>query len=557
MAKRRMDTNIKSGLGHHALVSSVAATLLLCGCAELSSKPDAMLPAEFVPQAELLRSSPHPETASHSGRAGLAIVDCCAYVAPELPEPEDLWVRIRGGFQLEPALNRRIQSHIDWFLRNPSHLNRALARGEPYLYHIVQQLTAAKLPLELVLLPVIESAYQPFAYSHGRAAGIWQFIPSTGRRYGLKQDWWYDGRRDIYAATDAAIRLLSALNKEFNGDWALSLAAYNAGGAKVRRAIRNNQRAGLPTDFFSLKLPKETMGYVPRFLALTMVVAAAESHGVTLKPIANRPYFASVELDAQVDLAVAAELAELPIEQMYSLNPGFNRWATPPEGKHRLLITVDKADQLRDALAALPTNQRLNWRRHKIEPGQTLSLIAQRYRTTAQHLRQVNKLRSNTIRAGKYLLVPAAATAASHYSLSADARRQANEQQQHKGNKRIHVVKKGDTLWELARQYGVSMHRLAHWNSMAPRDTLKPGRRLVLWLSTDEHSSRKPSQSPFVQSIRYQVKPGDSLHRIAQRFRVPLAKLKQWNQKLSQRKYLHPGQQLRLEVDIRKTSGAS
>lgn len=180
----------------------------------------------------------------------------------------DTWERIRNGFDLPNVQHKRIEQELNWFKRHPEYINRVVERARPYLHYIIETVEAAGIPSELALLPIVESAFQPFAYSHGRAAGIWQFIPATGKRYGLKQNWWYDGRRDVYASTKAAVRLLKNLNKNFKGDWMHALAAYNTGDGRVKRSIRRNKRKGKSTDFFSLRLPKETRAYVPKLLAL-------------------------------------------------------------------------------------------------------------------------------------------------------------------------------------------------------------------------------------------------------------------------------------------------
>lgn len=206
---------------------------------------------------------------------------------PTLPAPSDLFERIRDGFALSDVDHPWIDKEQSWFARHPEYLNRTFKRGERYLYHIVSEIEARNMPLELALLPVVESAFNPVAYSRARASGLWQFIPGTGRRYGLKQNWYYDGRRDVLAATTAALDYLEFLAAEFNGDWLLAVAAYNTGEANVARAIRRNLEAGKPTDFFSLKLPRETRAYVPRLLAMRRIVADPTTHGLEFAPIPN------------------------------------------------------------------------------------------------------------------------------------------------------------------------------------------------------------------------------------------------------------------------------
>ena len=253
--------------------------------------------------------------------------------------PDDLWQRVRAGMVLQGHYDDpRITKQVEWFSNNQSYIDRVMSRGELYLYHIVEELENNELPLELTLLPVVESAYDPFAYSGSHASGLWQFIPMTGDRFGLRQDWWYDGRRDPLAATEAAISYLKYLNNYFEGDWLLALAAYNSGEGTVRRAIERNKRNGKPTDFWSLKLPRETTAYVPQLLAISRVIADPESHGIALPSIPDSPYFDIVDLPEQLDLVKAAEMASIDSSTLHKLNAGYSRWVvTHPEGPHRIV----------------------------------------------------------------------------------------------------------------------------------------------------------------------------------------------------------------------------
>jgi membrane-bound lytic murein transglycosylase D len=437
-------------------------------------------------------------------------------------------------------------------------MERVAERAEPYLHHIVEEIERRGLPMELALLPIVESAFQPFAYSPGRAAGIWQFIPSTGRHFGLEQTWWYDGRRDVIASTDAALTYLERLHAQF-GDWELALAAYNAGQGTVRGAITRNTRAGKPTDYWNLPLPNETRGYVPRLMALRTLIEHPEKHGQTLRALANEPYLTVVETGGQLDLALAATLAELPIEEIYRLNPGFNRWATDPNGPHRLVLPIDRADQFSAGLAQLPEEKRVRWHRHQVASGQTLSHIARDYRTTVAVIQQANGLRDHRIRVGSHLVVPVAREAAGHYSLSQPQRQQQLQAVQRDGQRHLHQVQRGDTLWDLARNYNVSVNQITRWNGMAPNDLLRPGQQLVIWLpggTTQAAAVRVHAPPAQLQSVTYTVRRGDSLYTIAKRFNVTIAQLREWNG-LPQRGYLQPGQRLTLKVDVTQQYGRS
>ncbi len=470
---------------------------------------------------------------------------------------KDLWDRLRAGFKLEAPDNKVMAQHISWIKQHPKYIKRLQERAEPYIHFILSEAERRNLPTELVLLPAVESSYWPFAYSHGRAAGLWQFVPATGRHFKLKQNWWYDGRRDVVASTHAAFDYLESLARRFDGDWELALAAYNCGAGNINKAIRENRRQGKPTDFWSLKLPKETSGYVPRLLALSRVIQDPGEAGITLRPISDQPYFASVDIGSQLDLALAADMAGISTDDLYRLNPGLNRWATAPDGPHRLNLPVARVEEFKQRLAELEPSQRIHWKRHKIESGDTVSTIAQKYGTTSALIRKTNELKNNSIRVGKFLIIPTATKSLDHYTLSASKRKQHIQNRERNGRKIVHVVEAGDNFWDLSREYKVSYRALAKWNGMAPRDTLKLGQKLVLWVDQEtfnKHNSAKMPPSMKVRppvtrnSVYYRVRTGDSLSTIAQRFKVKVADLKKWNAITG--KYLKPGQNLKLYVDV-------
>ena len=472
---------------------------------------------------------------------------------------DNLWDVIRDGFRLPDRANPSVHADLEWYTAHPAYLERVADRASAYLYYVTQNIEQHDMPTEIALLPIVESAYYPFAYSHGRASGIWQFIPGTGRRWGLKQNWWYDGRRDVYASTKAALNYLQYLHKEFNGDWLLALAAYNSGSGTVRHAIRRNKRRGRPTDFWSLDLPPETRGYVPKLLALAEIVEHPETYGIKLDPIPNRPYFTRVDIDSQIDLALAADLAGIGINKLYRLNPGYNRWATAPKGPHYLLLPVAKADKFEAALDKLPPHKRVRWVRHRIARGETLNIIAQKYHTTVATLQRVNRIHGKLIRAGHHLIIPVAKRSLRSYTLSAGQRRRAKQNKHRGGHKVVHIVNEGDTLWALAQRHHVSVRQLAKWNGMAPRDPLMPGQRIVIWTqrgASARHTSylAAPPHRAITQRVGYTVRRGDSLARISRRFNVSVSQLRKWN-RLPHGKYLQPGQSLTLYVDVTRQSG--
>jgi membrane-bound lytic murein transglycosylase D len=449
---------------------------------------------------------------------------------------EDVWQRIRLGYGIpHDNIHPKTQKQLDWFISHPEYVDRVVERARPYLHYIVEQVEQRDIPLEMALLPVVESGFQPFAYSKSRAAGLWQFIPSTGKLYGLKQNWWYDGRRDVVESTRAALDYLEKLHNDF-GDWQLALAAYNCGEGTVSRAIKKNKKAGKKTDFWSLTLPAETSAYVPKLMAVAELVKQPEKFNITLKPIANTAYLAQVDVGSQIDLAVAAKMANISTDEIHQLNPGYNQWATMPEGPHKLVLPINKVAAFEHQLAEMPKEQRVQWAKHKIKPGESLGLIASKYQTSISAIKTANKLTSNNIRAGRHLLIPSAgATSASTPKAVKKARAaQLNTRTAKKG---VYVVKKGDTWWDIARANNTSVRKLAALNNKSHRDVLRPGQKLLV-------EKAKPNK----QGVNYTIKSGDSLWGISQRFNVSVAQVREWNG-LSSRTLLQPGQNLTIYPD--------
>ncbi|MCW8128266.1 LysM peptidoglycan-binding domain-containing protein [Microbulbifer halophilus] len=502
----------------------------------------ALLAAAVGGCAQMAEKQPAPQDTSTETSETPAKVAVSSDLSPAekaLP-PTDIWDRLRRGFRLDRHTNHpKVEDYITYFSRNEGYMSRVTERSRRYIFHVAELLEEANLPLELALLPIVESAYDPFAYSHARASGMWQFIPATGRHFGLRQNWWYDGRRDVDDSTRAAIEYFTYLSGHFDGDWELALAAYNAGEGRVRRAVERNRRRGKGTSFWDLDLPRETQRYVPQLLALAEVVSRADYYRVPLHDIPNKPYYAEVDVGTQIDLAQAAELADIEPEELSLLNPAFNRWATDPNGDHELLIPREKRDTFLAALAKLPKDQRVTWQRYKISRGDTLSTIARRYETTVAAIRDTNKLRNNTIRAGKTLLIPSASGPSGQYAYAVDQRVNGGGSSG-QGSKTDYTVRPGDTLWEIARSLGVSVRQLARWNNMGTGDTLRPGRKLVAYSTGDN--------SRTTRKLSYRVRSGDSLYRIAKKFSLDIGDILRWN-KISKSSYLQPGQRLTLFVN--------
>jgi membrane-bound lytic murein transglycosylase D len=471
-------------------------------------------------------------------------------------EPYDLLTKLRFGFSLDYADNPRIAAERNWFVRHPDYLSRVFTRAQRYLPYITAEIERRGLPLELALLPIVESAYDPFAYSHGRAAGLWQMIPGTARRFGIKQNWWYDGRRDVVDSTRAALDYLEYLYELNDGDWLNAIASYNSGEGNVLRSVKRNRKAGKPGDFWNLRLPRETRMYVPKLLALVDIVENPDAYDLTLPAVLDEPQFVVADIGSQLDLALAAELAGVDVDTVYAYNPGYNRWSTDPAGPHRLVLPVDAADTFTAALAEVPDDDRVRWKRHKVKSGEAISQIALKYNTTVTQIREANNLRGNTIRAGHYLLIPVATKPLSAYSQSADARLAKTQNRKRSGSKVEHTVRKGESFWTISRRYDVTHRQLAAWNGMAPGDPLPVGRTLVVWTkagNASPHVSPATTLGNTTRKLRYTVRNGDSLYLIANRFRVSINDLARWNN-IDKNKILRPGQKLTMYVDVTRQS---
>jgi membrane-bound lytic murein transglycosylase D len=453
----------------------------------------------------------------------------------ELPaQRPDLWAEIRSDFVLDHQLDRRrVQQELRWLERHPNYLPRLQDRLQRYLPYIHAEVRARGLPGELTLLPIVESALDPYAFSHGGAAGLWQFIPTTATRFGLQRDWWVDARRDPVLATDAALSYLEYLYQRF-GDWNLAVAGYNAGEGNVARALR---RAGNQQEtFWRLQLPRETEAYVPRLLALAAIVADPEAHGLTLPDLEDRPAFVTIDTGGQFDLARVATVLEMDLDSLYSWNPALNQWATPPSGPHMLHVPAALADKAETRLSAVPADERVQWTRITVATGDTLSQIARRHRTDVATLTRVNALNGTRIRAGQALFIPRAGQPPDKNPVA----RRAGE-----GS---YQVKPGDSLWSIARAHDVTVASLVRANHVGPREVLRVGQRLIIPGVTADASAPGAGRE-VKRTVRYGVRRGDSLARIASRFNVAVADIARWNQ-LDVDRYLQPGQQLVIHVNV-------
>lgn len=485
-------------------------------------------------------------------------------------EINSVWQRIRIGYALPESIPRVGQHRIDALLnrysKHPKGINRQTKQSRLYLYYVVNEIEKHGLPSELALLPFVESSYNPLAYSSSHAAGLWQFIPNTGKRFKLERNWWMDERRDVVASTQAAITYLKYLHQFFDGDWLLAIAAYNAGEGTVSQAIKRNKKIGKPTDYWSLPLPKETKNYLPKLYAWKQIVDQHKKYSITLAEIPNKPLFSKVDIGSQIDLAKLAQITQVDIDTLYALNPAFKRWATDPEAPHTLLLPIHIVKGLDQALAQYPVEQRVKWHRYRIQRGDTLSQIAQRHNTKVSVVKSANKLRSNTIRIGQTLLIPVASSSMGNYpkhaQVIATRKIPATSPEEvpvnNRSKQRIeHQVQSGDTLWSIARHYQSSPSKIARWNGISTNSILRQQQTLIIWTDKLSRSLGNPLDNSSPENLKndghqkviYRVKKGDNLSLISKQFNVAIQDIRQWNQ-LKHNKHLQIGQPLRLFVSM-------
>lgn len=464
----------------------------------------------------------------------------------------NLWDEISSNYSLKEYKHKDLKWHIKWFVDNPAYLTRVTKRANKYLYLVNYLVKKYNMPAEIALLPIVESAYYPFAYSHGTASGLWQFIPSTGKLYGLNLSFWVDDRRDVLKSTKSALKYLANLKKLFNNDWYLAIAAYNSGPGRVQRAIAKNRKLGKPTDFWHLELPAETIGYVPRLLAVAELIKNPKKYNQKITKVENKSIIGGVQLNSQLDLALIADWSDLSIKDIYELNPALNQWATP-KGSYYLLLPLDKIRKFKQKLASFPKKNRIKWVRHKIKIGDSINSLAKKYKVDKKTIASINKLNNQKIIIGNYLLVPTASKQDKYYNLSQYMLEQKRLYAKKNGKKIIHTVKSGDSLWSIARKYDANMNNIVKWNNLASRTLLKIGDKLIIWqvkkTPVQELLNRVNTNLNIKRKIKYTARGGDNLFKIANKFKVSVANIQKWND-INDKQLLKIGQKLTINVNI-------
>lgn len=460
----------------------------------------------------------------------------------------DVWEVLRSEFKLDHEISRaEVQEQIRWLIAHPSYLQKVFRQSQPYIYHIVTEIKKRNLPGELALIPMIESSFDPFAYSGVGAAGLWQLMPGTGKDLGLKQDWWFDGRRSIGPSTDAALNYLVYLNKFFDGNWTLSIASYDAGEGTISRAIKAAQQENRSTSFWDLPVPRETQIYVPRLLAFAEIIKNAQQYKLSIPEIPYQPYFQEVSIGSQIDLNHAAKLAGISYRELIKLNPGFNHWTTAPYKPFNLLIPAEKVRQFNLNLANFPENKRVSWTKHQVQQGDNLDTIANRYHTTVNLIKQLNQLTTNQIKLNQSILIPSTRNAplapvtpkketalvkTTYYGKPNQYKASPQAPTPTVGSHRmIHIVQAADSYQRLEKMYGVKANDILSWNKLSSNQGLRVGQQLIIWKTV------KPT-------TQYIVRSGDTLDVIAKRHQLPLNQILSLNPGLKWNTPLYLGQKI-------------
>ncbi len=473
--------------------------------------------------------------------ANHAAIDASGAPPPLALIADDLLTRIGSDNSLPATDNPRVQRQVEFFLSGPQALRATLRRARPYLFNIVTELEQASLPTGLALLPAIESAFDPKAVSPMHAAGLWQFIPATGDRYGLTLNRQYDGRFSPADSTMAAVRFLTALGEHYEGDWLLALAAYNTGPGNVDRAIARAKREALPVNYWDLSLPRETMDYVPRLLALLRIVAQPQRYNIELPFIANEPHLLAIDMQQRFSLSNIAEFTDLSIAELRRHNPALKADASPEQGPHTLQLPAALARSINDTRRREPDRV---WHNvpavHVVVSGDSLSELARTYETSVDRLQALNNLPDTRIGIGKKLTV----------GVSQAPDRPLDETSQiscHGVAKNLnyqygtHTVRSGDSIWSIARTLGTQSGKLRSWNDMG-------GEKRVLSIGEQmHHASLKPKKERD-NIIRYRARANDSLTAIAEKFGITTLDLRRCNSSLQTDPRVAPGQLVLIPV---------
>lgn len=397
-------------------------------------------------------------------------------------EVSDLWLRIAMQLKLPTIKHKEIDKKIAWYLKHPYYMHTITKRSEPFLYHIVNQIEQRKLPLELALLPIVESDFEIKALSAQGATGIWQLMPITAKHFNLQKNAWYDGRYDVLAATTAALDYLEYLHFKFSKNWLHAIAAYNSGEGRVKQAIIENKRFGKKTDFWSLNLPSETTNYIPKLLALSSILKQQDKYHFWPK-LKNQATTINIDIGQQFDMLIAAKIAKIKMQTLYQLNPGYISNSSPKDGPHQLLVPISQAHYFDSHYQLI--DGKLVYGRYQVKAKDSLFKISKKFNTTVNKLKAINQLNGDLIKIGQVLALPAYKNSelTVEYHISPYLQRKKIPDKVKVSTS--YIVKKGDTLWDISQLYGVSFKDLAVWNEIDQNAILKLGKKMIIWLEKD------------------------------------------------------------------------
>lgn len=518
---------------------SVSSLALLSGCSQLpkSFEETNNTSSNYASTTDLKSNSLNRKKTNLLGLDSKAEIHQRAITEPsQLVEQsgsllyDDVWDEIASDLTLGNGIHDNFSSYVKYYQKRPNYLKRVSERAQPYLHYIFSEVKQRNMPYEMALLPIIESGFQATAKSHQNALGLWQFIPQTGHLYGLERNWWYEGRQDVVQSTQAALSYLKKLHDLNNDDWLLALASYNGGIGNVWKAVKKYQKKHPEVEkpsFWQIRpyLPKETQHYVPQLLAVAHMLQNRVEFNQALEPIENTAFFKIIELDKQIALDKVASLSGTPNILLAQLNPGYLRPSTPPNGPHQIVLPVEHSALFEERLALDKSIFDIQWVKHSVKAGDTLGEIAQTYKTSSNAIKKLNNMRSNTISIGKTLLIPLPQQYANAFN--ADTK----PTPAYKGPKFQHIVKPGESLWNIARYYNTDTKTLCNWNNIGVQTPLYKGQKLEI--RSGQYGDQKT----------YTLKRGDSLWTVAKKFGVSTVELSRWNN-IKQSQTLQPGMQL-------------
>lgn len=478
---------------------------------------------------------------------------------------DNLWDVLRDQFSLQHyEYNPAVQEKIQWFMNNQDFLLRSATRAAPYLYYVSQQLAKRHLPAELVLLPIVESGYNPFSMSPVGAVGIWQLMPETASGLGVKRNGFYDGRRDVIASTRAALNYLAYLQSFFDGNWLLAIAAYNTGEGNVSSAIRRNVQNGIDTDFWSLPLSQQTKDYVPSLLALAVIISNPDKYPVYFPPVRNAPYLAEVDIDSKINLKLAAKLAGLTDAQIMQLNPGFKKSAVITKSRYKLILPIENVAQFSENASSSSLTHQVEWIHYQVKTHDTLEKIAEKFDTTASEIKKLNHLVKNELHRGLNLIIPNKnasenATLADNDAIDrATPKISARLKQQMQTNNEsvntltfadkeppenstpqiaydnqiglqpgdtVYMVRKQDTLASIAKHFHTTQQALMAQNRLSSKK-VSFGKQLIIPTHFSEQKEASEQTGVAPGDTIYMVRTGDNIDKIAQRFHTSPAAIR-------------------------------